>query len=151
MADGFPPGFAIEFRQQLYQPLRLRPYLNRLGQQTCLIDWLTHCPECGTEFTISTGLQFSGPRRRCDACKAPGHRVKRRAPHQREDAMREIVGPTAARLEAGKLELHVGEVRLEIWRNEAGEVEVYAFDDALDDHMESPLGQLRLAPRATGQ
>lgn len=75
---GFPDGFSIEHDGQTYRPLRLRHHVNRFDAPVTLIDWLTACPSCGSEFEITTTLQWSTGRlrRRCDACKAPGRRVR---------------------------------------------------------------------------
>jgi len=72
----FPPDFSIEYDQQVYRPVCVLPYVNRRGENTRLVEWLTNCPACGSEFTITTTMKFHEPRRRCDACKAPGRRVK---------------------------------------------------------------------------
>jgi Zn finger protein HypA/HybF involved in hydrogenase expression len=71
----FPPDFAVEFDQQIYRPIGSRQHVTRDGRQTTLIQWLTHCPSCGSEFTISTNMLFSAPRRRCDDCKSPNRQV----------------------------------------------------------------------------
>ena len=77
MSD-FPPDFAVEHDQQLYRPIAVMPYVNRNGEVTRVIEWLTNCPSCGVEFTITTGMKWRDkwPRRRCNACKAPGRYVK---------------------------------------------------------------------------
>jgi hypothetical protein len=75
MSD-FPPDFAVEYDQQLYRPMCIRPHINRDGNEIRVIEWLTNCPTCGVEFTVTTGVMFREPRRRCDGCKAPGRRVR---------------------------------------------------------------------------
>ena len=75
MSD-FPPDFSIEHDQQVYRPICVRPHVTRDGRETRVIEWITNCPTCGAEFTACTSMQFAGPRRRCDACKAPNRRVK---------------------------------------------------------------------------
>ena len=72
----FPPDFIIEFDQQIYRPLCVRPHVKQDGSEIRVIEWLTNCPLCGGEFTAVTTMKFAQPRRRCDACKAPGRRVK---------------------------------------------------------------------------
>lgn len=73
--SGFPPDFVIEHDQQIYRPLCVRPHTTRDGREIRVIEWLTNCPRCGIEFTVTTGMKFAGPRRRCDGCKSP-RRVK---------------------------------------------------------------------------
>lgn len=75
MSD-FPWGFAIEHDGQRYWPLRVREHVNRKGEETSIIEWGTTCPTCGEEFSIITSMTFREPRRRCDACKAPGRPVR---------------------------------------------------------------------------
>ena len=75
MSD-FPPDFAIEYDQQIYRPICVRPHVNKEGRETRVVEWLTNCPRCGDEFTITTTMLAGQWRRRCDACKAPGRRVK---------------------------------------------------------------------------
>lgn len=75
MSD-FPPDFAIEWDEQIYRPLCIRPHINRKGEPTRIVEWLTNCPACGVEFTATTTMKFRDPRRRCDACKAPNRRVR---------------------------------------------------------------------------
>ena len=72
----FPPDFSVVHDQQVYRPICIRPHVTRDGRETRIIEWLTNCPRCGAEFTVSTRMQFIGPRRRCDACKGPGPHVK---------------------------------------------------------------------------
>lgn len=48
------------------------------GTTLALLEWATQCPDCGAAFVVSTTLIFKGPRRRCDNCKAPGRRVRRK-------------------------------------------------------------------------
>ena len=77
-ASEFPAGFSIEYDQQIYRPLGIRDHVTANGRNAKVIAWLTKCPECRKEFTVITGMRFSGPRRRCDDCKAPGRPVHRR-------------------------------------------------------------------------
>jgi hypothetical protein len=73
----FPADFAIIYDEQIYRPSCVMPGHNRHGEPTRIVEWLTNCPTCGVEFTITTGMIWrDAPRRRCDACKAPGRRVK---------------------------------------------------------------------------
>jgi len=75
MSD-FPPDFAIEHDQQIYRPIGVLTFTTRDGQESRVIEWITNCPSCGTEFTVTTGTLFREPRRRCDGCKAPGRPVR---------------------------------------------------------------------------
>jgi hypothetical protein len=76
MSDSFPPDFAIEYDGQIYRPIGVLPHITRDGRQIRMIEWVTNCPRCGVEFTIATTTLARNWRRRCDACKAPGRKVK---------------------------------------------------------------------------
>ena len=82
MSD-FPPDFAVEHDQQVYRPVCVIPRIDRNGEQTRFIEWITNCPACGQELVATTGMRFREPRRRCDACKAPGRHVKTDRKHFR--------------------------------------------------------------------
>jgi len=75
----FPNGMVWIFQGQAYQPLGTREYVGRSGEAVTLIDWTSDCAECGNEFPVSTTLRFEYPNRRCDDCKKPRVRVRRRA------------------------------------------------------------------------
>lgn len=50
----------------------------RDGTLATILQWTSHCPECGEPFTITTpaaSAKFQ-PNRRCQKHKRPGHRVK---------------------------------------------------------------------------
>jgi hypothetical protein len=76
MMSDFPPDFAIEHDQQTYRPVCVMPHTTQKGEQTRIVEWLTNCPTCGVEFTVTTTMVFKEPRRRCDGCKNPHRRVK---------------------------------------------------------------------------
>jgi len=81
MSD-FPADFIVLYDKQVYRPICVMPLVKGNGEQTRIIEWLTNCPTCGVEFTITTGMTWrDGPRRRCDACKAPNHRVRTERKH----------------------------------------------------------------------
>lgn len=72
----FPDGMEWVFSGQRYRPLGVRDHVKLDGSATKLIDWQTACPGCGTVFSLSTGLSFNWPTRRCQDCKRPGVKVK---------------------------------------------------------------------------
>ncbi len=76
----FPEGFGFVHDGQLYRPIRLVPHLTKDGRTIKLVEWVTECPTCRNEFTTTT-LAFTSSRllrrRRCDACKNPGHTIRR--------------------------------------------------------------------------
>ena len=83
----FPDGFSITWDGQNYRPVGTRAHTTQLGSEIHLIDWTTECPRCGSTFTVSTTITFKYPRRRCDACKAPGvpvRSMRRQLKHQIE-------------------------------------------------------------------
>ena len=73
--SSFPPDFAIEHDGQVYRPAAVRPHTTQRGEVIRVVEWITNCPRCGVEFTVMTKMVFREPRRRCDACKAPGRPV----------------------------------------------------------------------------
>lgn len=72
----FPAGMEWVFSGQRYRPLGVRDHVKFDGNAAKLIDWQTTCPGCGKIFTLSTGLSFNWPTRRCQDCKRPGVKVK---------------------------------------------------------------------------
>ena len=72
----FPPGFGVTVGKQTFMAIGLRDHTRRDGGQTKLVEWETTCPDCGQRFRVMTTIVFTWPRRRCDACKAPGKRVR---------------------------------------------------------------------------
>jgi transposase-like protein len=71
-----PDDLAIEWDGQRYRPIATQKHVKLNGEEITLIAWDTVCPSCGSPFVVLTTSKFTGPRRRCDACKAPGRRVK---------------------------------------------------------------------------
>jgi len=70
-----PRGFTVIWGDQTYVPISIQAHVKKGGSLTNLITWETECPSCAKQFTLLTGMAFKSPRRRCDACKAPGRKV----------------------------------------------------------------------------
>lgn len=73
-----PPaaGTAISYHEQIYNFVGAQPHTRRDGEATTLLVWRSPCARCGDQFEITTPLISSSPNRRCQACKAPGRKVK---------------------------------------------------------------------------
>lgn len=59
-------GDGIALDDQIYNFSRIEPYMRADGNESKLIVWISHCPECGQEFEAKTS--FSNVRnfnRRC--------------------------------------------------------------------------------------
>lgn len=67
----------VMYKGQRYVFGGVRPIQRKDGSDALAVAWHTRCADCEAEFTCSVALGFGHtPNRRCDACKAPGKRVK---------------------------------------------------------------------------
>ena len=75
--SGFPDGFEIDVGGQVFRPLRVQTH-TKAGAAVVIpvVYWQTECADCGAVMELFTLLRFRHPRRRCDACAAPGKRVR---------------------------------------------------------------------------
>ena len=67
-----------EYRGQAYTMAGRIEHQRQDGTMTTLLQWESHCAECGALFTFKTpaaSAKFE-PNRRCQDHKRPGHRVK---------------------------------------------------------------------------
>ena len=60
---------------QRYECVGVEGYQREDGQQSALLCWKTHCPECGAAFIAKTPLRHKGISRRCPKHRAPGRKV----------------------------------------------------------------------------
>jgi hypothetical protein len=70
-----------EYRGQTYTMEGRFEHQRRDGSMTTVLQWVSHCAECGAPFTFTTpaaSAKFE-PNRRCQKHKRPGHRVKETA------------------------------------------------------------------------
>jgi hypothetical protein len=68
-------GVVVVFDSQEFRCIGYVPHRKADGTETTLLGWDTECPSCGVTFGLKTTVVFRRPRRRCDACKAPGKRA----------------------------------------------------------------------------
>lgn len=89
--DAIPIGFVVRWDEQDYRAIATQPHVRVDGNPTTLIDWQSDCPRCADAFVFRTGMTFRKPRRFCDACKAPGLKVR----DMRKKLRRQISGEAA--------------------------------------------------------
>ena len=61
---------------QTYRAVDWLPYVNKAGDAIVLFRWVSDCADCGAQFTFTETPDGTITRRRCDAHRAPGRRVR---------------------------------------------------------------------------
>jgi hypothetical protein len=73
-------GSKAHVQQQRFECVGLRPHRTRDGRDVQLAVWQAPCADCGAPFQLVTPVRertVRVDRRRCDAHRRPGSRVKR--------------------------------------------------------------------------
>ena len=60
-----PLGTVLMIGGQRYELVGTSPYRRHDGRETRLLHWESHCPECGSRFTATSGLKANAVNRRC--------------------------------------------------------------------------------------
>lgn len=71
-------GELIMLDGQRYELIGIEPYERKNGVQSHLLEWESHCADCGQRFTIKTGRSIKHLNRRCDLHKKSGVPVAKR-------------------------------------------------------------------------
>lgn len=71
-------GIVFAVDGQEYELVKFEDYTRVDGVATNLLVWHSHCPDCGSQFEIKTGLATRAVNRRCSNCKRTGKPVKGR-------------------------------------------------------------------------
>ena len=88
------------FRGQKYTYCGVTPYIKADGTETLLLEWSSHCAECGASFKVLTtgraGEPIREPSRRCAEHRKRGVRVSPRRKRRDLFAKPAVVGPDEA-------------------------------------------------------
>jgi hypothetical protein len=73
-----PPeiGTAFLVNGQPYRLDEVRSHRRQDGFMTTLLNWRSHCPDCGASFIFTTGHTITHVNRRCELHRKGGKRVR---------------------------------------------------------------------------
>jgi hypothetical protein len=74
--DTPPLGVKLILGRQEFELIEARPYVRIDGAGSNILVWQTCCPDCGEQFTVTTGRRGAFAQRRCLAHRKPLKRVR---------------------------------------------------------------------------